>query len=962
MNKLSSLIVTLLMVVLTSSVFGEGKKISYYDLLTTDRVGAKDFIKKHPKWDGRGVVIAVLDTGVDMSVPGLTKTSTGEVKVIEARDFSGQGVIHLRKAKEGDENGEPVLKTGSGVVRGYDKLEPKPEKDGLLLGFVEERRFKNSSVSDVNNNGKSNDTFAVLVGKLKEGDKERWAAWVDTDADGHIDDEQHQLDYSEGLKYFYFAAGGTEKERPTMGVALTIDAKRKEVNFHFPDGAHGTHVAGIAAGYSLFDKLGFNGIAPGAKVMSLKIGDNTLSGGSTTSESMKKAIEFAGKWSKENKTPVVVNMSYGIGTELEGESDIDRITDQLVKKYPLLSVATSAGNAGPGLSTVGTPAGATLAFSTGALLTRANAKTLYGASISKDAIFYFSSRGGELSKPDGLAPGCAVSQVPHWEGWPIMRGTSMASPQAAGCLALMASGAVQSDPGVKFNGGLLVRALRNSGRPMKGHSLVDQGPGVIHVPSAFKGLKKLASRQYAGSVAGYKVRADCPTCANTKAAAAFFRTGTYVPKKPITVDFSISPMFMSELSEEQKEGYFETFDLQVEGDWLEPTSDAIFFRKGDSASVDVFFDPDKLKKPGLYTARIRGTSRELNERVENTLFELWAVVIKPYVFDLTSGYHRRFEKESMEPGEVKRYFLRVPEGAASLRLVMSPVGKKYTQSKLTVFDPEGREYHVPSPYAESTRVKSVTLLVPKDDLTPGVWEVVVLTHYAARDESHYNLDVTFSGFHYEAPATFSYEMGAPPRGEFTLQTLFDQVFEGRGSGGIYGYFRETEYSSKGDKIVLPVTLEKGVAQVKYKFTMEPETYARFTDVAVTVTNNSGRAVDKSGFTSRYLTVTIENEDPTTDTDYTMEINGGFAERSGKPWSIKSEEYYQTVEHVPAKVWCDGYGYFVLYPNRAQTCEFELQGKPSIAPEGYMYYGELRFKDAKVRKNALIMPLKLFSEQ
>ena len=35
-------------------------------------------------------------------------------------------------------------------------------------------------------------------------------------------------------------------------------------------------------------------------------------------------------------------------------------------------------------------------------------------------------------------------------------------------------------------------------------------------------------------------------------------------------------------------------------------------------------------------------------------------------------------------------------------------------------------------------------------------------------------------------------------------------------------------------------------------------------------------------------------------------------------------------------------------------------KPTLAPEGYMYYGELRFKDAKVRKNALIMPLKLFS--
>jgi hypothetical protein len=55
------------------------------------------FLQSHPEHDGRGVVIAILDTGVDPSIPGLTRTSDGEVKVIDVQDFTGQGDIELRR-------------------------------------------------------------------------------------------------------------------------------------------------------------------------------------------------------------------------------------------------------------------------------------------------------------------------------------------------------------------------------------------------------------------------------------------------------------------------------------------------------------------------------------------------------------------------------------------------------------------------------------------------------------------------------------------------------------------------------------------------------------------------------------------------------------------------------------------------------------------------------------------------
>lgn len=75
--------------------------------------GALEFLSKHPDYDGRGVVIAILDSGVDVSSPLLRTTSTGAPKVIEQVDASGSGDIDTRSTVT-TAKGAKLIKGASG--------------------------------------------------------------------------------------------------------------------------------------------------------------------------------------------------------------------------------------------------------------------------------------------------------------------------------------------------------------------------------------------------------------------------------------------------------------------------------------------------------------------------------------------------------------------------------------------------------------------------------------------------------------------------------------------------------------------------------------------------------------------------------------------------------------------------------------------------------------------------------
>jgi tripeptidyl-peptidase-2 len=90
---------------------------------------------------------------------------------------------------------------------------------------------------------------------------------------------------------------------------------------------------------------------------------------------------------------------------------------------------------------------------------------------------------------DIIAPGGAITCVPNWclQRNQLMNGTSMSSPNAAGCIALLLSAAKAE--GIKVTPARLKRALMNCAKDTNGLSNLQQGWGMINVAKTWEYLK-----------------------------------------------------------------------------------------------------------------------------------------------------------------------------------------------------------------------------------------------------------------------------------------------------------------------------------------------------------------------------------------------------------------------------------------------------------------------------------------
>lgn len=249
-------------------------------------------------------------------------------------------------------------------------------------------------------------------------------------------------------------------------------------------GGHGTHVAGIAAGYGV-DPAGNTyrglysgsvsfeefivapGAAPDATLIALKI-----FGCRGTTTFLTRAIDYAidpnGDGNTDDRLVDVLNIS--LGSPFGGDTDPDVIAVNRAVAAGVV-VVVAAGDTGNTFYSVNSPASASRAITVGASVDAGR-----DPSLPPDSLDLLTSRGPQrarLLKPDLVAPGLAIRSAAAGSGAAAqsLSGTSIAAPHVAGAAALLR----QLHP--SWTPDQIKAALMNAARPTRDAS------GNLYPPS-----------------------------------------------------------------------------------------------------------------------------------------------------------------------------------------------------------------------------------------------------------------------------------------------------------------------------------------------------------------------------------------------------------------------------------------------------------------------------------------------
>lgn len=769
-------------------------------LMPRASTGVDAFLARNPTFDGRGVLIGILDSGLDPALPGFQRTTTGQPKILDLRDFSGEGRLELREVTPAPDGTITVAGrrlTGFAYVAGV-------AGPPYYAGEFRELPLGDYPASDVNGNGTTTDVFPVIVVRTSSG----WAVVTDTDNDGRLNDEQPIHDYDVAAETFTYALkdGDHGKGPLTIAVNVTGDGGRPVLDLFFDNSSHGSHVGGIAAGHDMFGVDGFDGIAPGAQLLGVKISNNARGGISVTG-SMVRAMNYAAAFAEGRGLPLVLNLSFGVGNEVEGAATIDSLVNEFALAHPGVLFAVSAGNDGPGISTVGFPGSASYIVSVCALYPGVfSGPRPPGLATDADVLAWFSSRGGELAKPDLCAPGVAFSNVPRWNlGEEVSGGTSMAAPQLAGAAALLQSAMVQR--GRPVRGIDLKQALITSAQPIRAGTAVDMGEGVPKLQAAYQWL-------LAGHQAGYYDVAAVVQGGNHSTQGGAYRREGLASSADTVQQFVVRPVTGQPAAR---------FFLRSDRRWLRAPS--LLELDGNPAQVNVSYAADQLRSPGLYVGTVWAVPA--TDTLAGAAFRLTNTVVVPRSLEQPF-----VEGRDLGPGRIERYYFQVPENAGGITVELQ-VRYPTQQGSLYLFEPDGQPFRDGSNEdAGGSKPNTVRMSVRGEDVVPGVYEAVVVA--PPTSALSYDLRAALPRYAVERIGT------GPSAVIRNLGTELDSV-ELRSQ--VIGAVRTVSVTGRGaTPEFVPVPVPQWASELVVEVRLPQGTWGRYTDFGVTVFDTSGAQV------------------------------------------------------------------------------------------------------------------------
>lgn len=657
-------------------------------------LGVEAFLAAYPEYDGRGIRVAVLDTGIDPGHPFLQQRPDGSRKLVDWYDATTDGRVDVSRTVTADSDALIGLSGRRLSLGGYAGAS-EYRLGRIDLGFLPPnlqgrvraqrrsewergRKSWQEAVTrlEASGDGVDEESLREVETKLSwesfrdsgpvydvvvfgEGTDRRIV--IDSDEDGDLGEEIALADFRAS------GAWATLGDEALLNWAAGLDGENlDEVILYFDAHGHGTHVAGIIGSYEGPDAR-LNGIAPGVELVAIKIGDGKF-GGSTSGFAIMKALDYAVESGCQ-----VANMSFG-GPSFyaDGHEPDEWIIREATRRGLIL--VTSAGNEGPALSTVGAPATVTEAISVAAAIWPDTQKVNYGSlEPAPPLLFEFSSRGplptGALGI-DFTAPGAALSALPSWtlskgENW---NGTSMAAPQMAGCIALLRCAAQAEE--LAQSPARIERALRLSATKFEQHAWVEVGHGFPEMSDALSHLRSLHAMGFAEQEWQITARNQFGVGAGIYHRGWLWRGKGSIHETAVT----IAPIFQDSASNEERADFLRTFRVVSEADWVS-VPDA-FYTSSAGKSITVRIDLEKLAAAerttmppsqtgggGLASTRILlyDADRPVEAGPEMVIP---VTIVTPRI----PGPDGHNWSGTLAPGEIARIYAEVPYGATKARV------------------------------------------------------------------------------------------------------------------------------------------------------------------------------------------------------------------------------------------------------------------------------------------------------
>jgi len=849
--------------------------------------GVDKFLRLHPNYDGRGVLIGILDTGIDPGIPGLVKTSTDDPKVLDLRDFSDEGAVPLQRVTP---VGDSVEVAGR-RLGGFGRVAALNTGGPYYGGTVREIPLGQPPASDLNGNGTDSDTLPVIVTRAPDG----WVLFADTNGDHSLAGERPVRDYLVARETFGWATRG-RPPRVNLAANFATVSGEPRLLLVFDISSHGSHVAGIAGGNDLYGVSGFDGVAPGAQLLGLKIA-NSAQGSVTTTGSMLRAIDYAIRFAAARRVPLVLNLSFGVGNEIEGAARIDAVIDSVLAAHPALVFTISAGNDGPGLSTVGFPGSARRSISVGATLPSSFLPPDPTGTVREDQLAYFSSRGGELAKPDLVTPGVAYSTVPRWStGQEIEQGTSMAAPHAAGLAALLVSGLVQEKRPI--NALAIKQALMVTARPIPGASFVDEGTGVPDLEQAYTWLR--GDRRV-------------PEVTVRVLGGEGWTTAAFRERHPTDSNW-VQRFELIRSASAPSAGY----TLRSDSPWI--SAPAKVTLTGPRSTVDIRYDLSALKSPGAYIATVTAWG---TDSLLGPVFRLVSTVVAPD--PVSAGTRKLRSAARVQPGGQLRTFFRADSARPlEVRVSSGSLGQK---GLAFLHEPDGMPYRDESARPVGSADREAVYQIDGRDVVAGAYEAIAVAPTVQP------LDVSVKVIH----SPLRLHLGRDRSGAIaTLSNAASTPVTAEVAMLLGGGERVETVVARGSAVRrIPFVAPAWAKAVVVDLAMDRAQWGRFTDFGVTLFDSVGRQIEKKPLNYAFGRLQAKLPEGHADRPVELGLFPGFADPQGdEAWTVRAYIRLYGDSAVALNAASDANSSLTIAPGKTATASFSLPPSPWPLGDGF----------------------------